>query len=184
MKNTVLLGLIVSALSGTVAAQRLADTAKERRQALDRLERGLIHEVLQARIDIRNAGPAPRMGRATELRDGSYYVLADSGLGFEELGAVRVVRTSLRDKGRILLVTLAPPSYIVPRYMHGAGRELDTTVLVEADVDEAGSVREALASIVYLPGETPDDDAVARCIARYPDQDARRARLRCGLEPE
>jgi hypothetical protein len=33
---------------------------------------------------------------------------------------------------------------------------------------------------VYLPGETPDAAAVAACLARYPEHDEKRSRMRCG----
>jgi hypothetical protein len=92
-----------------------------------------------------------------------------------------IARTALRNKGRVLLVTLAPPSSILPPELRTAtAPQVGANILIDLDVDALGGVREAMASIVYLPGESPDAETVARCIARYPDHDEKRSRMRCG----
>ena len=158
------------------------DDAKARRQEVDRLQKLVFREPLLARGDVHVSGPPPRDGHVVELADGSFYEMKDPTLAFEALGPVAVQRMSLRKDGRILMVILAPPSRIVPDYLaRGGGAEhLSPTTVVDLDVDDAGGVQQALESLVYLPGTQPSEDAVATCLARYPGQDEKRARLRCG----
>lgn len=156
-------------------------TPRERRETLDRIIDDLRHRTVLVRRDLSSDRPAPRAGRLTELSDGSYYQHADASIVFEELAPARVVEARLRDQGRILLVRLAPPSDLRPRALRGRGHHVAAPLLVELDIGEEGDVREAMRSIVYLPEEGPDEEARARCLARYPDHDERTARLRCGL---
>lgn len=154
--------------------------AKSRRQELDALDKQLFRKPLLVRADLHSAVASP--GRLTELLDGSYYENADPSVAFEELAPAHVVRTSLRKNGRVLLVTLAPPSNLLPPELRSdTAPDVGVPLLVELDVEAFGGVREALASIVYFPGESPDAETVARCIARYPDHDEKRSRMRCGL---
>lgn len=171
--------LAVAFLLGPPAHAGDLVVAKARRKELDALDKQLFRKPLLVRADLHSAVPSP--GRLTELLDGSYYENADPTIAFEELAPAEIVRTSLRKEGSVLLVTLAPPSNLLPPELQGdTSPAVGVPLLVELDVDAHGGVREALASIVYLPGESPDAEAVARCIARYPDHDEKRSKMRCG----
>jgi hypothetical protein len=164
--------------------------AAARRKELNRLQKEVFRKPLLVREDLRTAGPAPKAGRRTELRNGAYYEHHDAQVAFEALGPAMVLRMSLRDAGRVLLVTLGPPSDIRPLHMRsdleddprfaGMAPEVNVQLLVDVDVDAAGGVREALASLVYLPGEAPGEEAIAACLGRYPDHDDATSRMRCG----
>ena len=178
---------VLAAALLALAAPALSDdapsVAKQRRKELNRIDRETFHESLLARRDLPAKGPPPADGYITELADGSYYQSDDKSIAFEELGPIMIVRTALRNDGRLLLVTLSPPSRLLTPAVVG-GDDPDrfgVSLLVDLDVDAAGGVRQALQSLVYLPGESPDSDTVARCLERYPKMDEKRSRLRCGL---
>jgi hypothetical protein len=171
--------LLVAGLAGPCAAAPADPAAKERRQELDALRKEVFRKTLLARADVEIARPSP--GLVTELEDGSYYENADPSIGFEELGAVRVDRMSLRD-GRVLLVTLAPPTTILaPQMRSKSAPDVGVSVLMEVELGDGDSVRDGLASLVYMPGEPVPQEAIDRCLARYPGHDAERSAVRCGL---
>lgn len=180
MRATSLAFTLVALLTApSVVAEQPPSLAKTRRHELSVLDKQLFRKTLLMRTDVKESQPS--MGRMTELLDGSYYENADATIAFEELGPVTVSRTALRKDGHLLLVTLEPPSCILPPELRTASApEVCIPVIVEVDVDAAGGVKEALQSLVYLPGENPDAETVARCIARYPSHDEKRSRMRCG----
>ncbi len=169
----------------TLALAGEPSVAKQRRQELDGIRRELFHKTVLVRHDLVAAGPTPGQGRMTELLDGSYYAHADASIAYEALSPVVLVRMALRQDARVLLLTLAPPSNILPPHLRG---DLDPLVgvplLVDVSVEEHGGLREAIASVVYFPGDAPDEEAVTACLSRYPSHDAKRSRLRCGLAAE
>ena len=184
MKTSVLLAAAALALAAASSSHAGKPTeAGARRKELNVLDKEIFRKTLLVRADISPSRPAKQ--RLTELLDGSYYEHADPAIAYEELSPVTVTRSSLRDGGRILLVTLEPPSNILPVELRTASApDVGIPVIAEVDVDEAGGVTQALAKLVYLPGETPDEETVARCLARYPDMPERRSRMRCGLGRE
>jgi hypothetical protein len=176
------LALLVLVLAPALAVAGDASIAKQRRQELNALQNELFRKTLLVRADVRETGPVPGQGRLTELLDGSYYEHADAGIAYEALSPVVIERMSLRKDGHLLLATLVPPSNILPPSMSSdLDPEVGVPVFVEVDVDAAGGVRQAVATLVYLPGESPDEAAVATCLARYPRHDEKQSRLRCGL---
>jgi hypothetical protein len=182
------LALLLMPVSGPASMK-----AEWKREA-EALRKELRHETLLAREDLQAAGPAPARGRGTELLDGSYYEHEDASVVFEKLGPVRVSRLRQRANGRLRLV-LSPPSDVRPSPHWGpsdgtgsvgawdrapaTGLELGGELAVVLDVEEFGSVRAALASLVFLPGERPSEEELAACLERYPEQDERIARMRC-----
>jgi hypothetical protein len=171
-----------------------ADAKGRWKREAEALRKELRHETVQAREDLQAAGPAPARGRGTELLDGSYYEHEDASVVFEKLGPVRVSRLRQRGNGRLKLV-LSPPSDVRPSPHWGpsdgtgsvgawdrapaTGLELGGELAVVLDVEQFGSVRAALASLVFLPGEQPSEAELAACLVRYPEQDERIARMRC-----
>ena len=158
------------------------------------LRKQLRHEVLLAREDLQAAGPPPARGRGTELLDGSYYQHEDASVVFEKLGPVMVSRLRLKGASRLQLV-LSPPSNLRPSpysftlegptdinpwdRLRQTGLEIGGELSVVLDLEEFGSVREALASLVFLPGESPSEADRAACLERYPEQAEKVADMRC-----
>jgi hypothetical protein len=179
-----MVALALVALAIPALGAETPDTARQRRKELDALADRLQHEVVLVREDLAAEGPAPRSGRLTELADGSYYAHADPAIVFEALSPTRIVDARLRDGGRTILLRLAPPSDVRARALRADERHLGESLLVPVDVEAAGGVREAVGVVVYLPGETPSEEDLARCLTRYPEQDERTSLLRCGVPRE
>ena len=174
--------LAFAALSAPPAGAGTAEsgTARERKLELRQIDKEIFRKTLLVREDI--AWNRPVGGLVTELLDGSYYEQADPGIAFEALSPAVVSRTSLREGGKRLLVTLEPPSYLVPVEMRQpTSARVGAAVFLDLDVDAAGGVRQALEQIVYLPGRQPDEAAVDQCLARYPEMSEAKSRMRCGL---
>jgi hypothetical protein len=173
--------VLVTAMLALASVAIAGDGSGARRKELRQLEKQFHFKELLVRRDIVASGPPPGGGRFTELRDGSYYQHSDASIAFEKLSPVRVQQTALRAGGRMVLVTLGPPTDLRPYIAGGAPPELASYVLAEVDIPEDSTVRDALRTLLYLPGETPSEDEVKECLARYPDMPEGRSRLRCGL---
>lgn len=184
--------LTFTALALALAVPALAGTKAERKREISQLRKELRYVDLRTREDLRERGPRSAAGAVTELSDGSVYLHDDPTIVFEKLGAVRLNKLVLRG-GERLLVRLVPPSDLRPRNEPAYGeqpawdRVMETgpergrglSILIE--LDEYPSVREALGSLVYFPGESASEEELTACLARYPDQDERRSKLRCGV---
>lgn len=185
MPSRLLSALIVISLAvpASLEAKQPPSVASQRRKELDKIEDSVFRKPLLARKDLAAAGPPPAAGFMIEMDDGSFYRPADKALAFEELGPAMIERASLRKDGTILMLTLAPPSrMLTPSVVAGQDpTNIGVSLAMELDVDASGGVRQALESVVYLPGQVPDEETVARCLARYPDMDEKRSRIRCGM---
>lgn len=172
--------LALAVLSAPPAGADQPAEVRDRKLELRQIDKEIFRKTLLVREDV--AWNRPVGGLVTELLDGSYYEQADPGIAFEALSPVVVSRTSLRQGGKRLLVTLEPPSYLVPvEVRQPTSAQVGSSVLLDLDVEAAGGVRAALQSVLYMPGEAPDEAAVARCLARYPEMSEPKSRMRCGL---
>jgi len=186
----ILIACLLASSAGAAGKQARKKEIKALRQELRHLD-------LLVREDLRAAGPAPAAGAVTELADGSVYVQADSGLVFEKLGPVRVGKLLLRG-GHRLVVRLRPPSNMQPRMARAtgdgwsepppweraapSGPHRGRHLVTDVDLDEFADVREALSTLVFLPGESPSQAETDACIGRYPDHDEAVSKLRCGVK--